>query len=467
MGADIGTVLYVIASVGAGAVVLLLSGLRRASMEREWELAAKASGLSRGRDRTWVTPSTHRQPGLSVRFERWEEREEPDKGTQVSVESLHGSLVDLTLRAESGPAAADEGPAREIETGDEPFDRVFHVTGPMAAVRAVLTAPMRADLLSLRAEADLEVVGGELRAHIPWKPSPLARTEPLLLRTLPRLLEAAHALRPPSDLPDALATNALSDPEPSVRIGNLLALVREWPALEITASTLRAACADADEGVRVRAAIALGAAGSDVLLEVARRASAHDRPAARAIVALGDRLTSEEAASILARSLRARHPETARACLHHLAQSGQETVIPVLSRVLTVEHGELAVAAAEALALTGLSAAEPPLLAALGRDVAAVRQAAAAALGRIGTVEAVLRLREMETGDSDDATRRAARVAMAAIQSRLPGASPGQLSLSAEEGGTLSLAGEETGRLSLGPTAPGSPLAEPHARRPR
>ena len=39
--------------------------------------------------------------------------------------------------------------------------------------------------------------------------------------------------------------------------------------------------------------------------------------------------------------------------------------------------------------------------------------------------------------------------AVAAIQSRLPGASPGQLSLAATDAGALSLAEDESGRLSL------------------
>jgi hypothetical protein len=61
----------------------------------------------------------------------------------------------------------------------------------------------------------------------------------------------------------------------------------------------------------------------------------------------------------------------------------------------------------------------------------------------------VLPLKEIETQYRDDATRRAARQAVASIQSRLPGASPGQLSLASADAGALSLAEDETGRLSL------------------
>ena len=130
-------------------------------------------------------------------------------------------------------------------------------------------------------------------------------------------------------------------------------------------------------------------------------------------------------------------------------------MIPVISKVLAIEKSELAVSAARALAETGLAAAEAPLLAALARDPPALRVAAAEALGRVGSAAGVLPLKEIEARDPDDATRRAARQAVAAIQARLPGASPGQLSLAASEAGGLSLAEDQTGRLSLdGKTKP-------------
>jgi hypothetical protein len=61
----------------------------------------------------------------------------------------------------------------------------------------------------------------------------------------------------------------------------------------------------------------------------------------------------------------------------------------------------------------------------------------------------VLPLKEIEARHRDEATRRAAREAVAAIQARLAGASPGQLSLAAADAGALSVADDETGRLTL------------------
>ena len=52
--------------------------------------------------------------------------------------------------------------------------------------------------------------------------------------------------------------------------------------------------------------------------------------------------------------------------------------------------------------------------------------------------------------------RRAARQAIAEIQSRLASASPGQLSLAATEAGQLSLAQAKAGQLSLPTSTPGS-----------
>jgi hypothetical protein len=76
------------------------------------------------------------------------------------------------------------------------------------------------------------------------------------------------------------------------------------------------------------------------------------------------------------------------------------------------------------------------------------------ALGRVGTSAAVGPLREAEEGDAE--MRRAARQAIAEIQSRLAGAAPGQLSLAGGEAGALSLAEDERGRLSLAPSSRGT-----------
>jgi hypothetical protein len=110
----------------------------------------------------------------------------------------------------------------------------------------------------------------------------------------------------------------------------------------------------------------------------------------------------------------------------------------------------VAVAAAKALGSTASPTAEPPLIMALQRGSPSLRAAAANALGRIGSIAALPALKEVAAAFWYDAELRGAiRQAIAEIQYRLPGASPGQLSLAGAEAGQLSLAQAEAGQLSL------------------
>ena len=145
-----------------------------------------------------------------------------------------------------------------------------------------------------------------------------------------------------------------------------------------------------------------------------------DAVSAEAVSFLGRELPFKSAKAILLNALDRRCLQTARACLEAL---GRETAGPD---------------------------AEGALIQALQYDQAALRVAAAKALGRVGTAAAVLPLKEAaERFSRDRELSRATRQAIAEIQSRLPGASPGQLSLPGTEAGQLSLAQEEAGQLSL------------------
>ena len=172
--------------------------------------------------------------------------------------------------------------------------------------------------------------------------------------------------------------------------------------------------------MRLRAAIALGPRGREVLLAIASGEGAEDATTERAVLALGFHLTTAEAQGILRNALRTRREATARACLRALGQRRGAGVVATLAKVLAVEKPELAAAAAEALGATGDASAEAPLLAALGSPHAAVRVAAARALGRVGTTAAVLPLKELEARDG------AAARGGAAGDRRDPGARPGR-----------------------------------------
>jgi HEAT repeat protein len=169
----------------------------------------------------------------------------------------------------------------------------------------------------------------------------------------------------------------------------------------------------------------------------------------QAIAFLGRELSYERTIAILDRALRRYLVQTARACLKTLGRWGP-AAMDKLTEVMASEYGEISTAAAVALGEIGSPAAEPSLVLALQREQADLRVAAANALSRVGSAPAVLPLKEAaERFPRDPELRRATRQAIATIQSRLQGASPGQLSLAGAEAGQLSLAEAETGQLSL------------------
>lgn len=332
----------------------------------------------------------------------------------------------------------------EIEIGDEGFDNAFLVDGPIRRVHALLDAAMRRQLVRASAVCNpLEIGDGQLQAEV---------SDKVLARTLPLLLDISRQLAEPVDVESQIARNARRDPVVEVRLANLLLLIREFPGNPETLRTLRGACSDANPKIRLQAALALGKEGRNVLLKLAE-SSADDASRAQAVLHLGGKLPLESAKDILSRSLRKGHFQTARACLEVLGQR-RAAAVGSLERVMTEEKGELAAAAALALGATGEAAAEAPLLRALRSDDSDLQEAAATALGLVGSVAAVQPLKEAaESTWFDLGLRRAARQAIAEIQSRLHTASPGQLSLAEAEAGQLSLAHFEAGQLSLAPHA--------------
>jgi HEAT repeat protein len=330
---------------------------------------------------------------------------------------------------------------REIEVGDEAFDKAFLVEGPLQLVAARLDGTLRGRLLRASADCNpLEIGDGRLRVEL---------SEKALPRLLPALFRIGRRLAEPVDVERQIAQNACRDRHAGVRLFNLLLLIRERSGDPDTRKALRIACnADPSPQVRVRAAIELGDEGRDVLLKIAEKLP-DDASSALAVSHLGGKLPFERARDILSRALRKKFLQTARACLEVLGHR-RAAAVGVLVRVMTEEKGELATAAAVALGTTGEEAAERPLLHALHSKDSDLREAAAAALGKVGTAAAVQPLKEAaDRFWIDLGLRAAARQAIAEIQSRLEGASPGQLSLASSESGQLSLSEAESGQLSL------------------
>ena len=330
---------------------------------------------------------------------------------------------------------------QEIEIGDQPFDSTYLIEGPMRLVCALLDAEARRLLVSINAESQwIEIADGELR---------VVRFGSYVSEILPLLLKLAQRFAQPVDVPRRLAENAQKDPEAGVRLQNLLLLIHELPGDPGTVEVLRTACLDPSPKIRLRAAKELGVEGRPILLELAENIE-DDSVSAEAVPALDRELPFERTRAILERALDGRHTQTAHACLEALGRSGAAAAVDMLAKVMEQEKGELATAAAQALGALGNPAAEPSLILALQSESADLRVAAADALGRVGSVESVLPLKQAaERSWIDRELRRAARQAIAGIQSRLQGASPGQLSLAGAEAGQLSLAEAEAGQLSL------------------
>ncbi len=378
-----------------------------------WQLAAASARL----EVEEVSSPSARRLRLAARegpvAVRIEEARGLDAGIKVVV-AVSGMPGFSEVRIHREPWEPPPG-AQEIEVGDEPFDNMFHLEGPARLVCALLDAEVRDLLVSASAECRLEIVGGELQAEM---------SEGHLPSVLPRLVTLGRRFARPKELTLRLATNARRDPAAGVRLQSLRLLVLESPGNPRTAKALRRVCSDASPKIRLWAARELGAEGRDVLLELAG-SEEDDDCSAQAIAALGSELPFETTRAILLQALRGHRVQTARACLEALGRSGSSTVI------------------------------EDLLIQALRHETAEVQVAAATALGRLGSAAAVLPLEEAVGSFSHHPELvRATRQAIAEIQSRLPGASPGQLSLAAVETGQLSLAPTESGELSLLPEEP-------------
>jgi HEAT repeat protein len=351
---------------------------------------------------------------------------------------------------------------RGLETGDPEFDSTFFIEGPTRLMYSLLSAEARSLLFRVNAEHQVELSDGLLQALIPLEK---------VAGALPLLLAVGHRFAQTQADPRCLAENARNDPQKEVRLRNLLLLTLEHRGTPVTLEALRNACSDPSPDIRLRAAMELGAEGRDTLLGLAE-SPVDDESSAQAVRILDRDLPLDRAEAILLSALRRRLIQTASACLETLAVNGAAAAVDTLTKVMALERGELAAAAALALGATGSADAEPPLLEALAREPLDLRLAAATALARVGSVTAVLPLKEAADGlPSPSELRRAARQAIAEIQSRLQGALPGQLSLAGHDAGQLSLAEADAGKLSLaaeqsgelslmGPHLPGPPLPE-------
>ncbi|MET0556504.1 MAG: hypothetical protein ABW221_25935 [Vicinamibacteria bacterium] len=384
-------------------------------------------------------------PGHGVRARRGEltvflGRRSWAGGTRVEIRPVARGLSACRV---VGPDARFSG----VETGDAAFDAEVRFSGTWLLVRALLDSGTRdAARDAFAVAASVSVADGALVADFDASGS---ADRPFTAPALERLLALAERLREPADPVPRLAEIARTDRDPVVRRSAVAVLGRDAEDRRETRQARKTACLDPDPSVRLAGARYLGAEGVAVAEEVARNVETPDAFAADAIEVLGDRLSSETRRAILDVA-GADRPRTACAALASLNGAGREDVERIAAVLGRASTGPVAQAAVEALVRAKVpAAAEPALAAALGSDVEVAR-AAARALARIGTADSVPALRGAEERTE---LARTAREAIVAIQSRLTGASPGQLALAGASGGELAVA-EADGRVSLGPRDP-------------
>jgi len=441
-----------IAAAIAASVAYLVTSERRRAQLRVWRAAVERAGLTGVEEAeggifegAFLCGSSG---DLQVRLESYR-KGKYEHGTKIVVTGLGHGAGGLSLRREGLGTAIEKRVIgeREIEVGDPSFDAEYYVQGQAPLALAILDPETRRRLAGLLrgrvavegrepAEVDASLSDGVLEVRV--KESGFSSNRERIPDILPAVLDVARRLVAPKDVAERIAENVRQEAEPGARLRAVLTLAREYFPHPVTRATLLEARDDASEEVRLRAAMALGEEGRETLVDLVERADTGDSSAARAIEALGERLSAEAAEAALRRALgEAGRPQTALACL-------------------------------EALGRMGRPEAEGLLLEALRSEAPSVQAAAARALGRVGTVAAVAALRQAMPPHGD-LLLSVGRQAIAEIQARLAGAEPGQLSLAGGEAGALSLADGEPGQ-DQEPVIPRDPdetgtEAQPRARR--
>lgn len=419
----------------AAAVAYLVASFRRKAQLEAWQRSADACGLTRVTTTEGGIVEGAALEGdagdLRVRLGSYR-RGKYERGTTIAVSGLGHGYGGLTLRREGLATAFEKGVLGEgeIELGDGSFDREVYVRGQAAMAFAALGPEARSPLNRLLAgkvaggpgepvSVSASLADGRLEVRVPESGFASGNRE-RLPAILARVLEVARPLAVRGELAPLVAGNLARERDAGVRLKALALLAREYPDHPATQERLRAALEDASDEVRLRAATALGTDGRETLRQLVTHA-ADDGCVSRAVTALGPQLDHELGEATLRRALAA-------------GESRRDTLLACLEQ--QKRHGR--------------HEAQPLVLEALAHADGAVVQAAARALGRIGDVGAVAPLLEAAARGQPAACRQA----IAEIQSRLPGAGAGQLSIAAGEAGALSLADGETGQLSIADAEP-------------
>ena len=371
----------------------------------------------------------------------------PQSDVRIVVDGRSSFPRTIDLRLEDiATSIARQFGRKEIEIGDEAFDDAVFIRGPELALQAALDPRTR------RLVCELLQAGGRIADGVVCTRVRAPTCSPATAAAaLERALEVARRLSDPENILARLCERFRWEHAPGVRLRLLDLLADRFPAEPEARSVFREALLATDDRLRLHAARVLGEEGRQALLDVASCTDGDNAQAVRAIELLGRRLPIEDALAALNDALRVGHRNVARAVIQTLGLHGGQLAIDRLGAVLAVGEVDLAAASARALAATNDPGVEARLLGALPSAQPGVTFAVCEALGRVGSIAAVPELRAIASATATDrAVARAAGHAIAAIQSRLAGASPGQVSLAEGQAGDLTLTNEtETGRVSL------------------
>jgi hypothetical protein len=363
---------------------------------------------------------------------------------RAHIVSVNGLAPELRIaRAGRGSRQRDTPSAGGVEVGDPELDPAVVLWLGSPGLLSLFDAETRA---RVRAEFagtyDLRIAYGELVARLV---RPAWGRGDALETTVRSLVTLAHRLEAPAEPAVRLGRMATGDPLGGVRYRALLTLIQLFPQAPGTRDFLRVALLDPEAAVRLHAAKAVGEEGKGTLRALAVDPRVDDAVAAEAIDVLGASFALADARAVAASAVGAGRVRTAVAAFSVVGRGGSGEV-PGVADLLSRTDGLVAVAAVRALAAIGGPSVEVPLVAALRAPEAVVAAAAAGALVTCGGVASVPDLKTAEGRGGD--VRRAARQAIAAIQARLTGASPGQVSL-ASAGGEMSVADSADGRVSF------------------
>jgi hypothetical protein len=332
---------------------------------------------------------------------------------------------------------------RDIPVGDESIDEAAHVRGDEAVAFALLTRENRDMLL------DFVRKGGLIERGVVCLPVLEDGSYRNLRLAISEVLSVTRrVLLPRIDIPQRLADNAAGEDTLHFRLRSLELLQEVFGTEEIAKKASVQALSDRRSAMRYRAAVFLR--DFDMLAKISSIESEPVDIRIQAIEFLIENAPPSKVMPHLEKLLESLAPDVRIAAIAGLGELRHRPASEKLCRLAKTADTETATALAIALGKIGDSTAEPTLLDLLDQEDDELQTAAVEALGHAGTTAAVEPLLELTGSFLNSDLKRAAREAIARIQSRLGDVEAGRLTLAelTEQAGALSFPGEG-GELSL------------------